>query len=79
LLPPEAVIGAVDEADGEALPEVVPTAAEVVLAGVETAVVAAVVPLTYKADDGATAAVDTGLTTVHGQLVMVKVVAEEAV
>jgi hypothetical protein len=77
LLAPEAVM--VDGvADGEALAEVVPTADLVATGVVATA---GVVVLAYTgADDGATTLeVVTGLTTVHGQLVMVKVVDSVAV
>jgi hypothetical protein len=77
LLAPEAVM--VDGVAGaEALAEVVPTAL-LVAAGVVAA--AGVVVLAYTgAEDGATTdEVVTGLTTVHGQLVMVKVVDSVAV
>jgi hypothetical protein len=82
LLAPEAVM--VDGVAGaEALAEVVPTAL-LVAAGVVAA--AGVVVLAYTgAEDGAqvlqytTDEVVTGLTTVHGQLVMVKVVDSVAV
>jgi len=77
LLAPEAVM--VDgTAVTEALTEVVPTA---VVAATGVVATAGVVALTYTgADDGATTAeVVTGLTTVHGQLVMVKVVDSVAV
>jgi hypothetical protein len=78
LLAPEAVM--VDGvADAEALTEVVPTD-DLVATGV-VATTAGVVVLAYTgAEDGATTLeVVTGLTTVHGQLVMVKVVDSVAV
>jgi len=77
LLAPEAVM--VDgTAVAEALTEVVPTA---VVAATGVVATAGVVALTYTGtEDGATTAeVVTGLTTVHGQLVMVKVVDSVAV
>jgi len=76
LLAPEAAI-LVGVAEGEALTEMVPTAL-LVAAGV---VAAGVVTLAYTGgEDGVTTAeVVTGLTTVQGQLVMVKVVDSVAV
>jgi len=83
LFPLEAVIGAdgVAEADGETLTEEVPTETAVVVGTTAGAEVVTTVPLVYTgAEDGATTAeVVTGLTTVQGQLVMVKVVEAVAV